>query len=213
MEALSFNLISSTFQYKIASTVLSLGGLRQQFSCEENIKMSLFGADFLTNINEYLHVEGEPLVDAQFHQHGYLSLCGRESAHILKKNSELQNSLGARNVLLSQDQLKAKFPWLNVTDVELGCHGLEKEGWFDPWSLLLAFKRKALAMGVVYVRAEAKSFKFQLSKEMVLAGGDKNEEIKSLVVSTISFCFLSVDRLKNEFVLSRWKQRMADRAR
>lgn len=30
------------------------------------------------------------------------------------------------------------------------CHaGLENEGWFDPWTLLNAFKRKAISMGAI----------------------------------------------------------------
>lgn len=27
--------------------------------------------------------------------------------------------------------------------------GLENEGWFDPWTLLNAFRRKAISMGVI----------------------------------------------------------------
>lgn len=38
-------------QYSRASTVLSAGGIRQQFSLRENIQMSRFSANFLRNIN------------------------------------------------------------------------------------------------------------------------------------------------------------------
>ncbi len=31
---------------------------------------------------------------------------------------------------------------------------MRNEGWFDPWSLLLAFRRKAVAMGVTYLHGE-----------------------------------------------------------
>ncbi|KAG8141474.1 hypothetical protein E2320_007093, partial [Naja naja] len=37
--------------YSKASTVLSAGGIRQQFSVEENIWMSSFSANFLRLIN------------------------------------------------------------------------------------------------------------------------------------------------------------------
>lgn len=30
-----------------------------------------------------------------------------------------------------------------------GLPGLENEGWFDPWTLLNAFRRKAMSMGVI----------------------------------------------------------------
>lgn len=32
--------------------------------------------------------------------------------------------------------------------------GLENEGWFDPYLLLSAFKRKVLSMGVTYISGE-----------------------------------------------------------
>lgn len=38
-------------QYSQASTVLSAGGIRQQFSLLENIHLSLESADFMRNIN------------------------------------------------------------------------------------------------------------------------------------------------------------------
>jgi hypothetical protein len=34
-----------------------MGGFRQQFSLPENIKMSLFGAEFLKNAQEHLEIE------------------------------------------------------------------------------------------------------------------------------------------------------------
>lgn len=38
---------------------MSVGGVRQQFSLPENIKMSMFGAEFLRNVQENLQCEGE----------------------------------------------------------------------------------------------------------------------------------------------------------
>ncbi|XP_076161419.1 FAD-dependent oxidoreductase domain-containing protein 1 [Ptiloglossa arizonensis] len=147
--------------YTKASTVLSVGGLRQQFSLEENIEMSLFGAEFIRNINDYLGVEGQPLIEPYFHPYGYLMLASENGAKILSENSKLQNFLGAKNILLSSTKLKDMFPWLSTGDIALGCLGLEKEGWFDPWSLLCAFKKKALVLGVEYAYAEAKGFMYK----------------------------------------------------
>ena len=44
------HLLSSP-QYARASTVLSVGGIRQQFSLPENVQLSLFSVEFLRNIN------------------------------------------------------------------------------------------------------------------------------------------------------------------
>lgn len=102
--------------YEKASTTLSVGGLRQQFSLEENILMSLYAADFLRNAKHYL---GDH-VNVNFVPHGYLFLATEEGAEQLEQNSILQNRLGAKNVLLTRKKLKDRFPWLNVDDIALG---------------------------------------------------------------------------------------------
>ena len=48
-------------QYSRAASVLSCGGIRQQFSLPENVQMSLFSAQFLRNIKEHLGVLGKQI--------------------------------------------------------------------------------------------------------------------------------------------------------
>lgn len=157
----NLKLYSIFFQYAKASTTLSVGGLRQQFSLEENIRMSLFGAEFLRNINEHLSIPYESPIEVNFHPYGYLILASEEGAETLVKNSKLQNSLGAKNIILTQEKLKQRFPWLNTDGVAAGCLGLEREGWFDPWSLLCAMKNKATYFGAHYIDAEVKAFQYK----------------------------------------------------
>lgn len=88
-------------------------------------------------------------------------LASEKGAETLIENSKLQNFLGARNILLPRYKLGNMFPWLNAKDVALGCLGLEKEGWFDPWTLLCAFKKKALILGAEYAYAEATGFTYR----------------------------------------------------
>lgn len=38
---------------------------------------------------------------------------------------------------------------------------MDKEGWFDPYSLLMGLKKKAQSMGVKYIDGEAVNFDFQ----------------------------------------------------
>ena len=94
--------------------------------------------------------------------------------------------MGAKNVLLTRKKLKERFPWLNVDDIALGCYGMEKEGWFDPWSLLMGFKQKDQHLGVAYVDGEAVNFEFQRNTEkelpneviVKLNGGGEMKQIK-----------------------------------
>jgi len=37
--------------------------------------------------------------------------------------------LGAKVELLNKARINEKFPWINTEDVEMGCYGLENEGW------------------------------------------------------------------------------------
>uniref|UniRef100_A0A3B4ZZM9 FAD-dependent oxidoreductase domain-containing protein 1 n=1 Tax=Stegastes partitus TaxID=144197 RepID=A0A3B4ZZM9_9TELE len=140
--------------YSQSSTVLSAGGIRQQFSLPENIHLSLASVNFMRKINDYLGVMNEDPVDLQFNQSGYLFLASEQGAQIMEENYITQRNAGAHVSLLSPTQLKQKFPWINTDGVVLASYGLENEGWFDPWTLLNAFKRKAISMGVIPCHGE-----------------------------------------------------------
>lgn len=79
----------------------------------------------------------------------------------MTENLAVQEEYGAKIELLRPDELKDQFPWLNTDGIALGSHGLENEGWFDPWSLLTAFRRKAVSLGARYLGAELVDFNFQ----------------------------------------------------
>lgn len=146
--------------------------------------MSLFGAEFIRNINNYLGIEGEPPVDIQFHPYGYLMLASESGAETLIENSKVQNALGANNIILPSKKLKERFPWLNTDDISVGCLGLEKEGWFDPWLFLCAFKKKAISLGVEYITAKAVGFELE---EMSLITDDDFKLRKNLKKVIVSF--------------------------
>ncbi|OPJ68212.1 FAD-dependent oxidoreductase domain-containing protein 1 [Patagioenas fasciata monilis] len=146
--------------YSQASTVLSAGGIRQQFSLPENIQMSRFSAKFLRNINEHLGVPNEPPIDIQFQPSGYLFLASPDGAEKLEATVQLQRDEGGGSnplkfrtsfgvgVMLHWAPSPSVFPPL----------GLEDEGWFDPWTLLSAFRRKAKSLGVLSCTGEVRGF-------------------------------------------------------
>lgn len=145
--------------------------------------MSLYGAEFLRNINEHLHIPDEQPIDVNFHPYGYLILASEKGAETLIKNSKLQNSLGAKNIILTPEKLKSRFPWLNTNGIAAGCLGLEKEGWFDPWSLLCAMKNKATHLGAQYIDAEVKGFQYMTLSGEYDINLDPVKKLKSVVVS------------------------------
>ena len=139
--------------YATASTALSAGGVRQQFSTPENIRLSLYGAHFIRDIGRLLEVDGDR-PNINFIEGGYLFLASPSGVPVLEANHALQKAEGADNTLLDVHALKARFPWIVTDGLALGSLGLSMEGWFDPYGLLQGLKRKARARGVTYVTGE-----------------------------------------------------------
>jgi FAD-dependent oxidoreductase domain-containing protein 1 len=149
----SITVIEKDPTYEAAATPRSAGGVRQQFSTPENIRMSMFGAAFIKEAGEHLTVDGD-VVELPFVEWGYLFLATATGLETLRTNHTTQTSLGAKVALLMPSELKTRFPWLNVADLAGGCFGLANEGWTDPYGLLQAFRRKARSLGVTYLADE-----------------------------------------------------------
>jgi glycine/D-amino acid oxidase-like deaminating enzyme len=149
----SVTVIERDSSYARSSSALSAASIRQQFSTPLSIEMSLFGIAFLRKVGDLLEVDGvKPSID--LHEGGYLFLATSAGVATLRENHALQTSLGADISLLDRDTLKARFPWLNVEDLELGGFGESGEGWFDGYGLVQALRKKAQSLGARYVAAE-----------------------------------------------------------
>ncbi|ODN02184.1 FAD-dependent oxidoreductase domain-containing protein 1 [Orchesella cincta] len=188
--ALNVIVIERDPKYTKASTVLSLGGIRQQFSNAENIQLSLFGSEFLKRIQELLGVPDQPEIDVQYKNSGYLFIATTpEGAETLHENHALQRTFDSKVELLTQKQLKSLYPFMNVDDVVLASIGTDNEGWFDPWSLLNGFKRKALHLETQYVTGEVVGFETKDYNDSISVGPtqlhirDTNGNIKSMEFS------------------------------
>ncbi len=139
--------------YARSASALSAASIRQQFGSAVNIRISLHGIDFLRSIGDRLEVDGDrPSID--LHEGGYLYLATPEGASDLAANHALQTAEGADIAMMDAAALKARFPWLETADLACGTWGRTGEGWFDGWALMQAFRKKARALGVVYVPGE-----------------------------------------------------------
>lgn len=78
------------FQYAKCSTVLSVGGVRQQFSLPENVEMSMYSAEFLRNAHKHLAVESSSGPDMHFQPMGYLFTASENGAEQLLLNQKMQ---------------------------------------------------------------------------------------------------------------------------
>ncbi|MDJ0684562.1 MAG: FAD-dependent oxidoreductase [Alphaproteobacteria bacterium] len=140
--------------YEFASTPRSMGGVRQQFTTPENIRISQFTAEFLRNLPDYLAVEGET-PDLSFRQNGYLFLASSESETAMRRIHATQTREGAPVALLTPDEIGARFPEMRLDGVTLGSFGTEHEGWIDAFALVQGFRKKAQSLGVAFLNEEA----------------------------------------------------------
>ena len=149
----SILVLDKDLSFERASTSLSVGGFRQQFSTAENIEIGKFGVEFFRAAVHLLEVEGEGPHLARV-EAGYLFLATEAGMPVLRENHLLQRAHGVEVALLSPAELYGRFPWMNVDDLAAGSLGLSGEGWIDPHSLRQGFRRKAESLGVEYREAK-----------------------------------------------------------
>lgn len=137
--------------YQFSASALSAASIRQQYSSAINIRMSLYGIQFLREIGERLDVNGDkPAID--LHEGGYLYLAASENAaRVLRENWELQQKEGADILLFTPEEAAKRYEWLATDDLHAATWGQTGEGWFDGWGLMQAFRKKARALGVTYI--------------------------------------------------------------
>jgi len=124
------------------STGVCAGGIRQQFSSEINIRLSIESLNFLK------HLEEETGRDPELRQHGYLILATDEGQlEAFRRNVELQRSLGVEVDILSPEEAKRLVTGLNIEDV-LGATYCPSDGYADPHSVVQGLAEAARRLGV-----------------------------------------------------------------
>lgn len=131
--------------FRDCATARSLASIRHQFSVPENIRMSMFGTEFLRR-PELLEVDGDvPAIGLR--EDGYLFLATPAGRTTLARHHALQRTEGADIAWLDAAPLAARFPWLRCDDLAAGTLGLSGEGWLDAHALMHGLRRKAVALG------------------------------------------------------------------
>lgn len=148
----SVALIERDPAFKLASTPRASGGVRRLFSLPENIALSNFSIPFFERFDRDMAVDGEPAV-INFRKGGYLFIVPPRSVSVLESNHRVQTANGVRAHLLDPKRLKDTFPSMIVDDLGAGVHSPD-DGWLDPHSVLLGFRRKVRALGTQMIDDE-----------------------------------------------------------
>ncbi len=138
--------------YQYSATSLSASSIRQQFSTPINIAMSQFGMEFLREASTNLVVH-DCNPDIGLIESSYLYLATESGHKTLHENIAIQQKQGVSVKLCKKNELRLRFPWLNVTDVVSGSITDNGEGWFDGYQLLMALRKNARALNVNNIRA------------------------------------------------------------
>jgi sarcosine oxidase subunit beta len=124
-----------------ASTGLSAGGIRQQFSHPANIRLSQEA------VRVFERFEDQFGVDVEFRQVGYLFLAQSEDVwQEFLANVEIQRLHGVPVEALAPGEIKHRWPYLKADDLRGGtfCH---KDGYADPYMAAMGFAQAARRLG------------------------------------------------------------------
>ena len=137
--------------YEFAATPRATGGIRQLFTVPENIRMAQYGHEIYGQFETLMAVDGDPAA-IDFHREGYLWLgSGRRDIDSLIGNWRIQTAHDARVELLDRKGIKHRFPSMRVDDIDIAAFSPD-DGYMDPHSVLMGFRRKAVSLGIHYLK-------------------------------------------------------------
>ncbi len=148
------------------STEKCAGGIRQQFSTEINVRLSMESVRF------FKHFEEETGHAADFRQHGYLILATSENEmETFRRNVDMQRRLGVKVDLISPQETAELVPGLNLDDV-LGATFCPDDGYADPYSVVSGFASAARRLGI------------KIQEETEVTGIElRNDEVKAVLTT------------------------------
>lgn len=118
------------------------GGVRQQFSAEENIKLAIESRKMFEKLPDELDT------DVEFKQGGYLVLAFTDDEiEQFKKNVSLQNDLGLDSEFISTEEAKEIVPELDVSSAKAATF-CESDGTIYPFPVVNGYAKAARDMGV-----------------------------------------------------------------
>jgi len=138
--------------YEHNSSVLSDGNIRLQFNIKENILISQYGLERLKTFSEDMAV-GDWKPNISFRQQGNLFLSDEENKANAQAGMALQQSMNCGVDWLEPAEIKARFPLYDESKFAGGTFG-RFDGTMDAQAILIAYKRKAIDLGAIFIEAE-----------------------------------------------------------
>ena len=138
--------------YEFNSSVLSDANLRLQFNVKENIQISQYGLEVLATFADDMAVD-DVKPDPAFRQQGNLFLADEAGKEPALMGLQTQQSLGCPVEWLDPSGINERFPLYKFDQLAGGTFG-SQDGTMDSNSVLMGYKKKAVALGAEYIVAE-----------------------------------------------------------
>ena len=148
--------IERDLAYTRASTTLSMVNARIQFSLEQNVQISQFAFDVLENFEDEMTVAGNRPSIA-YHREGNLFLYEADAVADAREAMQMQQNLGCQVEWWTPDEVRQHYPLYDPDERIVGASFGAKDGHFDAYAVLMAYKANARAQGAVYIEAEVTS--------------------------------------------------------
>ncbi len=137
--------------------------IRQQFALPENIRMSQYAEEFLGDLTKHLTIDGSP-VHVGYVPCASFFLFEERQLSLLYGYNSIQKGEAVNVAMLDPEDISRGFPWLNISGLAGGSLGLSGEGWIEGHRLNQAFRRKAISLGVTFLKTEATSLEVRKHK-------------------------------------------------
>lgn len=138
--------------YERASSTLSMGNIRIQFSLKENVQISQYAFEVLERFDEDMIVEGDK-PDIRYRREGNLFLLDEGGRGAAQDALNLQRGLGCQVEWWSPEQIKEGYPLYDPSGYVGGTFG-PQDGHLDAYSLLMGYKSKARSIGAEFIKDE-----------------------------------------------------------
>ena len=134
--------------YAYASTPLSLGGIRIQFTLKENILISLYAQEAYSRFEEEMAI-GEERPFINYRKEGYLFLIEDSGRTAAKAALSFQSQMGGEVEWWTPDKIRARYPILSTEGFCGGTFG-PRDGYLDPYAVLMGYRAKAKSLGAEF---------------------------------------------------------------
>ena len=143
--------------YEKASTTLSMVNFRIQFSLKQNVQISQYTSEVFDRFEQEMQV-GDTRPNIALCREGNLFLVDQASRPAAEASLRMQQGLGCDVAWLDPDGIKSRYPLYETEDYQGGTFGA-KDGHFEAYAVLMAYKAKAVSQGVEFIADEVSALK------------------------------------------------------